>query len=100
MTQKTASVDLPLTVHQRTPLGRTELSAAKLNLSDFERRYLSVVTGITPQNVLTNLMFGPAVSPPTVSRLLSERLIEAVQASAKKPQRRRYVELFSAPDGL
>ena len=99
MTRNTPALDLPNTVHQRTSLGRSELFAAKLDLSDFERRYLSVVTGITPQNVLTNLMFGPEVSPPAVSRLISKGLIETAQPVRKKPQRRRYVELFSARDG-
>ena len=99
MKPKTSSVDLATTVHQRTPLGRSELFAAKLDLSDFERRYLSVVTGITPQNVLMNLMFEPGTPKPAVERLVAEGLIELIQPSPGKPQRKRSVELFSARDG-
>ena len=99
MKPKNSSVDSATTVHQRTPLGRSELLAAKLDLSDFERRYLSVVTGITAQNVLMNLMFEPNAAKPAVERLITEGLIEIVQPSPSKPQRKRSVELFSARDG-
>lgn len=66
-------------VHRRTPSGQAALLSRSRELSRVEKRFLGVVTGLTPLRVLLDMGFDDPALAPAISRLAELGYIEIVE---------------------